>query len=67
MKEADLPYGFKLEKEKDMMKDRPVTSYAGHGAKKMLNVVSRGLTFLLKEMSVDHEQFVLWKTQDLQA
>ena len=64
-KTEQLPYGYIIPKNKDKNKYRPVVSYFHHKYKKLLNTTSRGIAGMLKLISKNSKNCVLWKTGDL--
>jgi hypothetical protein len=57
------PLSYILPKNKNVLKDRPIVSYATHRLKKLLNTCSRAILFCLQQSPI--HQYTLWKTHDL--
>jgi hypothetical protein len=53
------PASYVLAKNKNIMKDRPIVSYAKHRLRKIYNVCSRAILFALNQDTI--HQYTLWK------
>ena len=51
---SGLPYAYTLVKDKDITRNRPLISYRKHPYRKMLNFVSRAISFITSTIQVKH-------------
>ena len=65
LRSGSMPYAYIIPKHKDVLRFRPIVSYADAPHRVMLRSTARGLMFIMGE--VDCEQFTLWSAYRARA